>query len=68
MFSDANQRFACECGKSYKSKVNLKKHNQDCGKEKGLRCHYCSYRAHEKSNFISHTLMCKYRPTNHYFI
>lgn len=57
-----NGKFACECGRLYKYERNLKQHKKyECGKEKGFRCYYCPYKAHQKSTMTKHLSICRRR-------
>lgn len=58
-----------KCGRRYRQKRNLKRHQQyECGKEPQFSCGYCSRRFHQKANLCAHILRHKqWRKNKHEF-
>lgn len=52
-------QFLCgACGRYYKHKFNLKKHQRyECGKDPQFHCHLCPYKAKQKSVLQTHQLL-----------
>lgn len=51
----AAERFACDCGRSYKRKGDFNRHKKEqCGKEGQFRCMHCSYASNFKTNLERH--------------
>lgn len=54
-FNPADDRFYCHCGRSYKHKGDLTRHQKyQCGKEPQFRCMHCSFRTALKCNLAGH--------------
>ncbi|XP_060535644.1 zinc finger protein 419-like [Cylas formicarius] len=45
------------CGKFYKHCSGLTRHVKECGREKSLKCAFCSHRTHRRDSLKSHMLM-----------
>ncbi|KAF6197373.1 hypothetical protein GE061_020257 [Apolygus lucorum] len=53
--SPTDIRYHCHCGKSYKYKEGLYRHEKfECGKEAQFQCPECPYRAKQKINLKTH--------------
>ncbi|XP_054287656.1 zinc finger protein 84-like [Macrosteles quadrilineatus] len=56
-------RYFCSCGRSYKLKGGLQKHQRyECGKEPRFSCPHCPYKAKQKTSLTSH-MMFKHKTT-----
>lgn len=52
--ASGGQRFACDCGKSYRSEASFRFHQYECGKEPAFGCPYCDYRAMRNTTLTKH--------------
>lgn len=56
--SDKSGKFPCMCGRSYKWKRDLTRHQRnECGKEPRYMCSVCPYKGKRKSHLTRHLLL-----------